>query len=97
MSIIETTINETNSIDVLRDKLKTLLKELVLDIEFTKTDGTKRSMICTLKSDLIPEQETPTTTKRHINLSDEVVRVYDLEKEGWRSFRLDSINYINIA
>lgn len=32
MGIIETTITETNSIEIIRDKLKTILKKLILDV-----------------------------------------------------------------
>lgn len=75
-----------------------ILREGRMNIEFIKVDGTKRLMHCTLKSDLIPqvivetvEDETaaPKTPRKQ---NDEIIRVWDLEKEGWRSIKLETIN-----
>lgn len=70
--------------------LKNALQNGELDVKFIKKDGSDRSMRCTLKpdllpktvSDVLPEQKTP---------NPDVLRVWDLEKSAWRSFRLDSI------
>jgi hypothetical protein len=74
-------------------------------VEFTKADGTKRKMLCTLTEALIPEDARP-----KIKVDDEVKepefnatppapptaqRVYDLEKKAWRSFRWDSVIFFN--
>lgn len=73
-----------------REQLKNLLKENVLSVVFLKKDGTERTMLCTLKPDLLPVQETTEDTKeRKENL--DILQVYDTENNGWRSFRLDSI------
>jgi len=61
----------------------------VVKVEFTKKDGTNRTMICTLNKQYLPEQtdiEETTKTK-----SSEAVAVWDLEKDAWRSFRWDSV------
>ena len=80
------------------------LKELLSDgevlITFIKTDGTERVMKCTLNNELISENVTvtpkePKTTTRKV--SDEVLPVFDLENKGWRSFRWDSITYVNFS
>jgi len=71
-----------------RDELKTTLLGGVCNIRFTKVDGTIREMRCTLKSDLVPETES-SDKERKVNES--VLPVWDLEKEGWRSFRIDSV------
>ena len=73
-----------------REQLKNLLKENVLSVVFVKKDGTERTMLCTLKPDLLPVQEvTEDTKERKENL--DILQVYDTENSGWRSFRLDSI------
>ena len=66
--------------------LKSLLDQYILTVDFIKKDGTPRQMICTRIPDLLPEtkgntRETP----------DNIVTVYDLEAEGWRSINLDTL------
>ena len=61
-----------------------------LVINFTKVDGTARCLHATLTSDLIPVEHQPKGDKK-LNLSEDAVRVYDLENSGWRSFRVDSV------
>jgi len=39
----------------------------------------------------IPEEHQPKTDGNATAKNNEAVRVYDLEKEAWRSFRLDSV------
>jgi hypothetical protein len=49
-------------------------------------------MHCTLQESIIPAlnvDQTTTTKKRMEN--DGVIRVWDLDKQSWRSFRWDSI------
>lgn len=67
---------------------ETLVKN-VCDVKFTKVDGTERVMRCTLKSDLVPAPEHKPERNRTVNES--VLPVWDLEKKGWRSFRIDSV------
>lgn len=60
-------------------------------VEFIKADGTVRRMRCTTDKEFIPqkdETEEKTKTRRR---SEDVMVVWDLEKEGWRSFRFDSV------
>ena len=56
---------------------------------FVKTDGTVREMVCTLQQGKIEPYESK--TGRVKAESDEVVAVWDLEKDAWRSFRVDCI------
>ena len=71
-----------------RETVVTDLKHNVCDIVFTKTNGEERIMRCTLMEKFLPETKDHYTTKKE-NL--EVVPVWDLEKNAWRSFRLDSV------
>ena len=48
-------------------------------------------MRATLDMKLIPEDKRPTTTLETLNEKKETVRVYDLDVEGWRSFRVNSL------
>lgn len=78
------------------EDLKDRLKTEILQVTFTKKDGTNRVMTCTLKEDVIPQatkEDTLSLEKvRKINI--EVMPVWDTEAEGWRSFRIDSIKEI---
>lgn len=78
---------------ITKDELKKLLKDTVVTVNFKKKDNTKRKMICTLNEEYLPEvqeidSDTPKRTKTE---SPEAIAVWDLEKQSWRSFRIDSI------
>ena len=64
------------------------LRENVCLVRFIKVDGSERTMKCTLREDMIPEVHKPKHGKAQ---NDEVLAVFDLDKEAWRSFRLDSV------
>jgi len=65
----------------------------VIYVEFTKKNGDVRKMNCTNNLDLIPESEHPSEDSARV-FTEEVVRVYDVDAEGWRSFRVDSVNVL---
>lgn len=70
--------------------LKSNLRENVVYVTFIKKDGTERNMRCTLRPDLLPQQ---TDIEEAVSKTPnaDVLAVWDLDKEGWRSFRYDSI------
>ena len=81
-------------------------KEVILDslrvgavhITFTKKDGTERVMKCTLDDQLIPQPELPLEeNKKEKKINPDVQAVWDIEKEGWRSFRWDSVKEWNVG
>lgn len=76
--------------DQLYKWLKGLLLECNVDVTFEKKDGTLREMMCTLKD--VPSYEKKTDTVRKENT--DVMSVFDVNKQEWRSFRLDSIKEI---
>tara|TARA_S200002703_G_scaffold92916_2_gene80321 strand:- start:186 stop:491 length:306 start_codon:yes stop_codon:yes gene_type:complete len=63
----------------------------IIEVSFTKKDGTDRTMKCTLNNQYLPEQKDLKDEIDKRNKSDEVIAVWDIEKEGWRSFRWDSV------
>ena len=73
-----------------KQQLKDLLKKKIVSVTFVKTDKTERKMLCTLKEDVLPvvESKEPKRTKKD---NDNVLAVWDLEKEAFRSFRVDSV------
>jgi WYL_2, Sm-like SH3 beta-barrel fold len=67
-----------------------------LCIVFTKKDGTEREMFCTLVESKIPEDKRPQTQEeKSSQTSGSAVRVFDTEKQEWRSFRWDSVKKVN--
>ena len=86
-------------------EFKTWLKEILHDehvknlcVVFTKKDGSERELFCTLSESKIPAdkqpktQEATSTTGR--SFSDEAQRVFDTDKQEWRSFRWDSVKQV---
>lgn len=70
-----------------------LLAEGRVRVSFTKKDGTDRVMVCTRKPDIIPVEK---HAKSLIVERDETlnVRAFDLEKNEWRSFNIDTVTSI---
>lgn len=69
---------------------ESLVTGLVHVIFKKATDDTVRMMTCTLNPEIVPPlKDTGTNKVRRSNPN--VMAVYDIEKRGWRSFRLDSI------
>lgn len=74
-------------------ELREQLSQGLVEVTFTKKDGTERVMVCTTNMDIIPADSHPTRT---FNDRDDFYRVYDVEKDGWRSFNEDQITGVNV-
>jgi hypothetical protein len=85
-------VGDTKEAKKSRKWLTNLLKEYVIEVTFTKKDGTERVMNCTLLEDYLPE-----TTGVGNAASLDALAVYDVDKEDWRSFRWDSIKSIKVV
>ena len=72
------------------DELRTHLSKEVATVTFTKKNGETRVMVCTTKSDLLPVEP----SKFVGPVSDSVLTVWDIESDGWRSFRFDAISSV---
>jgi hypothetical protein len=80
---------------ITRTHLSELLHTGECVVEFTKVNGEVRSMPCTLKAELIPpvppkvlaEGQTPKVKKEN----PDVMSVWCLDKNEWRSFRIDNV------
>lgn len=84
---------------IMRDWIRSLLQKQPVTVTFIKADGTERAMRCTLNWDYIPAQEhvkpvTEATAKPRKEPDPEVFRVYDLEQDAWRSFRIERLKKI---
>lgn len=78
-----------------KEWLISLLRSEIVELTFIKKDGTERIMKCTLAEEKIPSENAPKGVDR--KKSDEAVAVFDLENEGWRSFRWDSLTNISFT
>jgi hypothetical protein len=83
----------TNLFEYLKTDLKKLLVENILSVTFKKKDGTERVMKCTLMAEHLPvtEKHEDDEAKKDKKQSDTNIAVWDLDKNAWRSFRIDSI------
>lgn len=63
-----------------------LLKTNICKVTFKKADGSLRDMTCTLKAENILVESAGETKPK-----EDVLVVWDMEKEAWRSFRLDRL------
>ncbi len=79
------------------DILNQYLTEGIVTVAFVKKDGTDRVMKCTKRMELIPEVNHP-----KLKLLTDVIevfdpqlfKVWDLDKQGWRSFRYTTVKTI---
>jgi WYL_2, Sm-like SH3 beta-barrel fold len=66
-------------------------------VTFTKKDGTERVMNCTLKPELLPEAKPVAEGKEPRKESTTSIRVYDLEKQEWRSFTTKNVTKVEFS
>jgi hypothetical protein len=62
----------------------------IVEVTFTKKDGTTRVMKCTLRNELIPTEHAPKGTGK-VKVNTDVISVFDVENQGWRSFNCNSV------
>ena len=72
-----------------KEQLRQMAQTGVLNVRFIKSDGTERTMKCTLLAEHLPPWIGAETISRAEN--PDVLAVWDLEAAGWRSFRIDSV------
>jgi hypothetical protein len=65
-------------------------------VTFTKADGTERVMKCTLEESKLPKVELKENAKPRKE-STTSMRVFDLEKNEWRSFTIKSVKNVQFV
>ena len=84
-----------------RDILLKDLRHNVVEVHFMKTNGEQRIMRCTLQPHMLPElyrnnlAEQQEERKFHAE-NPNVLAVWDVNEGGWRSFRIDSVYYVQV-
>ena len=97
-SLVSETVAKLKGIPT-QAELTTLLEQNVLVVDFTKLNGDKRVMTCTLREDMKPRatKDDTMSQKKVREISDKVVGVWDVNAKGWRSFRYERINSVDIV
>ena len=97
-SLVSETVASLKGIPTKPD-LKNLLDQNVVVVDFTKLNGDKRVMTCTLREDMKPRATKDDTMSQKAvrEVSDAVVSVWDVNAKGWRSFRYDRINSVDVV
>ena len=72
-----------------RKEMKDALHQEICVVEFVKVNGDSRTMVCTLKESLLPENVNVVVPHKQEN--EAVLAVWDIQAEDWRSFRIDSV------
>lgn len=93
MTDVKNTIASLKDIPT-EEELNTLLRENVLEVDFNKLDGDKRIMKCTKSFKIIPIENQPKSDKEPKKGN---ITVWDINAKGWRSFRYERINSVNVA
>jgi WYL_2, Sm-like SH3 beta-barrel fold len=79
------------------DMLRYILYANICEVTFTKVNGDLRTMPCTLKPELLPQQVVVEgEEKKERKVSDKSLAVWVTDIGEWRSFRLDSIHSISV-
>lgn len=77
-----------------KDNIVEFLRANVAEVRFTKSDGTERIMKCTLREDLVVPYVKKTDRVKEANT--DIVPVFDVEKNEWRSFKVDAVQSISL-
>ena len=78
-----------------KEQIVEALKANVCEVTFTKVNGEVRTMPCTLQEGVVPVYERKTPVKEAKEQSD-VLSVWCLDKQAWRSFRVSSVQELRI-
>lgn len=74
-----------------REYYVSLLQNGPVRVVFTKVNGEVRNMKATLNKNLIPLTQAPANPAEDTDRSSNVIRVFDLDAQDWRSFRVDAV------
>ena len=88
----------TSDLEAFKPWLISHLRMGNVTVDFEKVNGDFRSMECTLQESAIPETQLPKplaegATPRKV--SEESLRVFDVNKQEWRAFRWDKVKSVS--
>jgi len=88
-------MEQTTNLEEKRNELSSLLHSHICEVTFTKINGEKRVMPCTLKEGVAPvivRKEGSEPKKQ----SSDIMSVYCMDKKEWRSFRVANVTQIKV-
>ena len=69
-----------------------LNKSKLVEVKFTKVDGTVRTMLATRHAELVPAKVVVEgVEQKERKPNDAILSVYDVEVKNWRSFRKENV------
>ena len=76
-----------------RNEMVQALQNGLSEVTFIKVNGDVRVMTCTLDDTIIPADLLPKTsaTSDAVKVNETTVSVYDVNADGWRSFRVENV------
>lgn len=77
-------------IKVLSERLKAKLREGGVVFKYKKVNGEIREAYGSLNPSIIGEENIPQRSSGY-NFSEDVIRYFDLNSKGWRSFRIENL------
>jgi hypothetical protein len=82
-----------------RDTVLKDLRQNVIEVHFTKVNGETRAMRCTLMPEQLPPKylEEQTAEKEFHRTNTDTIRCWDVQAGGWRSFKIDSVTYMQVV
>ena len=94
MTIEDVIPNEAIEVEdkFVRSELQTQLQTEVLEVTFTKVNGDKRVMNCTLMEGILPSNTTENKTDKKVN--EDILSVWDVDANGWLSFRMNAVTQV---
>lgn len=86
---------------LLRDTLLKDLRNSVIEVTFTKVNSEQRQMRCTLVPNFLPESyrnniDEQKGEKEYHQKNPDVIVCWDIHKQGWRSFKIESVIYTQV-
>ena len=80
-----------------RKDAQELLRDGICEVMFEKKDGSERLMKCTLNMDYVPEEMKQFQLYKGEKVLEnlDILKVFDTEAKGWRSFILANVKYIS--
>ena len=84
-------------LQITKEELVEKLQTEIVQLKFTKADGSERHMVCTKNIIHIPEEFHPKTDKvvkldeNGNQIETDLVTVWDMEAKGWRSFNFGKV------
>ena len=76
-----------------KEDIRRLALQYHIEVRFTTTSGTERKMRCTLRKEELPYDEGGVQLiVDHVRKENpNILAVWDLDKQQWRSFRINSL------